>query len=83
MNEILHKLEKGLLQWKDDILFVPKNNIYMWLLIDLNENTYKGYYSFNRLKKDIGLSKGVEKPSIPLRIGSKYEIREIELDERI
>jgi hypothetical protein len=55
----------------------------MWLLIDLNENTYKGYYSFNRLKKDIGLSKGVEKPSMALRIGSKYEVRKIQIDERI
>jgi len=55
----------------------------MWLLIDLQENHFKGYYSFNRLKKDIGLAKSVEKPSMPLRIGSKYEIREIEVDEKL
>ena len=55
----------------------------MWLLIDLHENSYKGYFSFNRLKKDIGLAKSVDKPSMPLRIGSKWEIREIEVDERI
>jgi hypothetical protein len=52
----------------------------MWLLIDLQENSYKAYFSFNRLKKDVGLHKSVEKPSIPLRIGTIYEIREIEVD---
>jgi hypothetical protein len=55
----------------------------MWLLIDLHKNDFKAYYSFNRLKKDIGLSKSVDKPSMPLRIGLKWEIREIEVDERI
>jgi len=58
-------------------------SIDMWLLIDLQTNNFKAYQSFNRLKKDIGLPKDVEKPSRPLRIGSKYEIREIEVDERI
>ena len=55
----------------------------MWLLIDLHKNDFKAYYSFNRLKKDIGLPTKLDKPSIPLRIGTKYEIREIEVDERI
>jgi len=55
----------------------------MWLLINFQELTYKGYYSFSRLAKDIGLDKSVDKPSKPLRIGSKYEIRKIEVDERI
>jgi hypothetical protein len=54
--------------------------LIMWLLIDLQENAYKAYFSFNRLKKDIGLAKSVDKPSINLRIGSKWEIREIEVD---
>jgi hypothetical protein len=55
----------------------------MWLLINLKENSFKGYYSFRRLANDIGLPKSVEKPSIPLRIGETYEIRPIELDDRI
>jgi len=55
----------------------------MWLLIDLKNNHFKGYYSFKRLANDIGLPKDVDKPSKPLRIGSKYEIRQIEIDERI
>jgi hypothetical protein len=55
----------------------------MRLLIDLDSNTYKAYFSFNRLKKDIGIAKSVDKPSMPLRIGLKWEIREIEVDERI
>jgi hypothetical protein len=55
----------------------------MWLLIDLTKKTFKGYYSFRRLANDIGLPKSVEKPSMPLRIGEKYEIRQIELEERL
>lgn len=56
----------------------------MWLLIDLQKNEYKGYESFNRLCNDIGLPKGVEKPSQhPLRIGNKYEIRKIKVESRL
>ena len=55
----------------------------MWLLINYEKLSYKGYYSFNRLAKDIGLDKSIQKPSMPLRIGIKYEIRKIEIDERV
>lgn len=54
----------------------------IWLLIDLQKNDFKAYYSFNRLRNDIGLSKIVKKPDRPLRIGDRYEIREIELNEK-
>lgn len=55
----------------------------MWLLIDLQKNDFKGYDSFSRLKKDIGLPKELEKPSKPLKIGEKYIIREIEVNEKL
>lgn len=55
----------------------------MWLLENLQTNQFKAYYSFKRLAKDIGLPKEVEKPSRTLKIGDKYIIREIEVDDRV
>lgn len=51
----------------------------MWLLIDLVKNEYRCYNLFSMLKKDLGLPRELEKPSKPLRISDKYEIRKIEV----
>jgi hypothetical protein len=60
----------------------------MWLLEDLqvsllSKDRFKGYASFKRLKGDIGLPKEVKEPAHPLKIGSKYEIRKIEVNEKM
>lgn len=55
----------------------------MWLLIDLEKKEYKVFYTFNRLRNEIGLHKSFDKPALPTRIGSRYEIRQVELDDRI
>jgi len=59
----------------------------MWLLEDLTKelisrDRFNGYYSFKRLKKDIGLAKDVAEPSHPLKIGDRYMIRYIEVNEK-
>lgn len=83
-NKFSTNLRSGIIQWIGDIIFVPcDNSNTMWLLIDLEKNEYRAFYSFNRLRNEIGLHKSFDKPALPTRIGSKYEIRQVELDDRI
>jgi hypothetical protein len=60
----------------------------MWLLEnlqagELSKDRFKGYQSFKRLKSDIGLPKEVNEPSHPLKIGSVFKIRKIEVNEKM
>jgi len=57
----------------------------MFLVIKFSDNSYQLFASYTRLKKMIGLAKGVSKPPLGkcLIIEGAYEIWSLEVDDKI